>query len=426
MAGPDSKRMYLSIVAQNMDKIKSEKPYWNKNFVPVTASGTGTKYTMLQAAMMLDKLKVVKYLVGHPAVDVAVKSSDSKTTLMVAVIARMPCSVLEKLLERYDLRTINELDPGGCTALDYCEPNTPQYKLLQSLGCQTKKDRDASLQGFFGNAGTTAVHQRVRRKGDPKRPKEAKAEKEAEGSAPGTAAQNSPPSPRAEAASDNERSGTQQERRGSVSSEPGVSDDDCASDEEMDDPWQLVDEAEDLLYLLQTYLDKWGDDGEDGKLCQEWVGYTTKKIAKGKGKHAVEKWNDLMKSVYGEENVSRYEPKNSAKRHSNGKQSAASEAGAKSGESEDRPEDEVREETEKRTDDDTQEGEKPDPEILKNFFDPTAPPIEMKITQRKPPPPDGGPRVVGLRLNKEEARKQFADILGPRSSPKKKRNSKKN
>lgn len=38
MAGPDSKRMYLSIVAQNMEKIKSDKPYWNKNFVPITAT----------------------------------------------------------------------------------------------------------------------------------------------------------------------------------------------------------------------------------------------------------------------------------------------------------------------------------------------------------------------------------------------------
>lgn len=34
--------------------------------------------------MMLKKMKVVKYLAGHPAVDLSVKASDSRSTLMVA------------------------------------------------------------------------------------------------------------------------------------------------------------------------------------------------------------------------------------------------------------------------------------------------------------------------------------------------------
>ncbi|EPR59899.1 hypothetical protein TGRUB_288550 [Toxoplasma gondii RUB] len=423
MAGPDSKRMYLSIVAQNIDKIKSEKPYWNKNFVPITASGAGTKYTMLQAAMMLDKPKVVKYLVGHPAVDVAVKTSDGKSTLMVAVISRMPCTVLEKLLERYDLRTINELDPGGCTALDYCEPDTPQYNLLQSLGCQTKKDLDASLQGFFGNAGANVVHQRVRRKGDSKQPKE---EKRTQGSALGTSSQKDTE----KSASAGEKSVDQQHQSGGgdphSASDHCVSDEDSVSSDEADDPWKLFDTPEDLLKVLQAYLDVWGDEGEDAKLCQEWVCYVTKKIGKGKGSAAVEKWNALMVSVYGEGNVMRYEPKKCAKQGTNRDPPVPAYGGATSFEQGARYEEQQADGSEKRTDDDTRDGiERPDPDILKNFFDPTAPPVEMR-TPRKPPPADGGPRVVGLRVNKEEARKQFPCLLGPKSRSSKKRGSKKN
>ncbi|PFH32194.1 hypothetical protein BESB_021350 [Besnoitia besnoiti] len=428
MAGPDSKRMYLSIVAQNMDKIKAEKPYWNKNFVPITASGAGTKYTMLQAAMMLDKMKVVKYLAGHPAVDFSVKSTDNKSTLMIAAISQMPVSVLEKILERYDLRTINELDPAGNTALDLCEPDTEEYDFLQSVGCKTKADREATLHEFLVSAGNHVVHQRVRKKGEgERRPAEQAEAKSGAGSTP----QKTPRSTASgrETPTEPERRGAEQQdgnQRGTDANSPVKPDDaDCAVDEMDEDPWQLVDTPEDLLHLLQDYLETWGSEGDDGELCQEWVEYVTKKLKKGNGDRAVQKWNALMTSMYGEENLRHY----SANKHETAKQTE--EAGAPA--SEDKREAEPLEEsvaplpaqdTEKRPDADMgRTGDVPRPEVLKNFFDPTAPPIEMK-TPRKPPPPDGGPRVVGLGLDKEEARKQVAELLGsPRPSLRERRAS---
>ena len=54
-----------------------------------TLSGTGTKYTSLQAAMILQKMKVVDFLLDQPSIDLTVKSTDGKNTIIVAVEAKV-------------------------------------------------------------------------------------------------------------------------------------------------------------------------------------------------------------------------------------------------------------------------------------------------------------------------------------------------
>ncbi|PHJ17406.1 ankyrin repeat-containing protein [Cystoisospora suis] len=427
MAGPDSKRMYLSIVAQNMEKIKSDKPYWNKNFVPITATGAGAKYTALQAAMMLKKMKVVKFLVGHPAVDLSVKSSDNRSTLMVAAQSGMPLSVLEKLLDRYDLKTINELDPGGSTALDLCEPNTEEYEFLQSVGCRTKADREAALQGFLVSAGKHVVHQRVKTRNPSGvetggRTTTSPGKNDCQKTSPQrkTSETDSSCGEGSDIASDahSERSPSRHE----PGDQTGTGEQ-TDVDEEVEDPWKLFDSPKDLERVLQAYLDAWGEEGDDGELCKEWVKYVSKKIEKGKGKSAVEKWNDLMIASYGKEHVSRYVPKRYRQVGEQGKD--------EEGEGLDKGS--TFSDTASRSRDASRKGAESDPGVdgtqgvdaLKNFFDPTAPPIECK-TPRKPPPPDGGKRVVGIQVDKEQARKEVAGLfLSSSRSEKSRRGSKK-
>ncbi|CDJ58120.1 hypothetical protein, conserved [Eimeria maxima] len=124
MAGPDPKRMYIAINSQNLDALKPEKPYWSKPFVFVNPSGTGTKYTSLQAAMILQKMKVVDFLLDQPSVDLTVKSTDGKNTVTVAVEAKMGVGTLEKILRKLDLRCLGEVDSSGKGPIDYAEPGT--------------------------------------------------------------------------------------------------------------------------------------------------------------------------------------------------------------------------------------------------------------------------------------------------------------
>ena len=55
----------------------------------VDLSGTGAKYTAFQAAMILQKTKVVDYLVDQPSVDMTAKSTDGRNTLIIAVESKV-------------------------------------------------------------------------------------------------------------------------------------------------------------------------------------------------------------------------------------------------------------------------------------------------------------------------------------------------
>lgn len=52
-------------------------------------SGAGTKYTSFQAAMVLQKMKVVEFLIDQPSVDMGVRSTDGKTTLIIATESKV-------------------------------------------------------------------------------------------------------------------------------------------------------------------------------------------------------------------------------------------------------------------------------------------------------------------------------------------------
>lgn len=52
-------------------------------------SGSGPRYTSLQAAMVLQKLKAVEFLIDQPSIDLDVKSTDGKSTLIIAVESKV-------------------------------------------------------------------------------------------------------------------------------------------------------------------------------------------------------------------------------------------------------------------------------------------------------------------------------------------------
>lgn len=76
-------------------------------------SGTGIKYTSLQAAMMLKKMKIVDFLLDQPALDLTVKSTDGKNTVTVAVEAKVWSTVFSATRLQFACATIGSWCPIG-------------------------------------------------------------------------------------------------------------------------------------------------------------------------------------------------------------------------------------------------------------------------------------------------------------------------
>ncbi|OEH76012.1 hypothetical protein cyc_06421 [Cyclospora cayetanensis] len=301
MAGPDPKRMYLAINSQNIESLKAERPYWSKPFVFVTPSGTGTKYTSLQAAMMLQKMKVVDFLIDQPSVDLTVKSTDGKSTLIIAVEAKMKVSVLEKILRKLELRCLAEVDPSGKGPVDYAVPGSDEYEFLHSMGCKTKQEKEAAIAGFFGEdvKGTVpgvSEHQRRRKKGGAREQKSTK-----EG--------NIAPSSRSASEEDNS---------------DRASDAPHSNVEEVESTWRHFDDIDELETALKAYIHEWGDDHEEGKNCAHWLRSVSRARETGKTKKLLAKWNASMALKEKDDDGARDGGKDSTSRPSKGKSSKRS------------------------------------------------------------------------------------------------------
>ncbi|KAL8443266.1 hypothetical protein Emag_005991 [Eimeria magna] len=257
MAGPDPKRMYLAINSQNLESLKTEKPYWSKPFVFVTPSGSGPKYTAFQASMLLQKMKVVDFFLDQPSVDLSVKSTDGKNTLIVAVEAKMKVALLEKLLQKLDLKCLSEVDASGKGALDYADTGT---------------------EGFFGEnvKGTVpgvSEHQRRRKAGVGAKRKE-----------DGKSGKSESPSS-AEGAKDAE------EGEGEALPSAQAADSSGEAEEEEDNTWRKFDDIEELEAALNAYILEWGDDHEEGQSCAEWLRKISRAKDSGKKEKLLKKWN---------------------------------------------------------------------------------------------------------------------------------------
>ncbi|CDJ47431.1 hypothetical protein, conserved [Eimeria brunetti] len=274
MAGPDPKRMYIAINSQNLDALKPEKPYWSKPFVFVNPSGTGTKYTSLQAAMVLQKMKVVDFLLDQPSVDLTVKSTDGKNTITVAVEAKMSVGTLEKILRKLDLRCLAEVDSSGKGPIDYAEPGTDVYEFLHSMGCKTRHEKEVAMAGFFGESvkGTVpgvSEHQRRRKVGSSPRKKTEKP------SNAGTS-----------------RSSSEEELKSSQASESAGS-----SEEEEFAVWRHFDDIDELEQALRAYIDEWGKDHDDGESCANWLRSIARAKETGKTEKLLTKWNATIQGL---------------------------------------------------------------------------------------------------------------------------------
>ncbi|CDI73816.1 hypothetical protein, conserved [Eimeria praecox] len=275
MAGPDPKRMYIAINSQNLDALKPEKPYWSKPFVFVNPSGTGTKYTSLQAAMILQKMKVVDFLLDQPSVDLTVKSTDGKNTVMIAVEAKMGVGTLEKILHKLDLRCLSEVDSSGKGPIDYAEPGTDVYEFLHSMGCKTRHEKEVAMAGFFGESvkGTVpgvSEHQRRRKVGN---------------------------SPRKKAEKKTSSSGTSHSSSEEELKSPQPSEAPCSSEEEDDTLWRHFDDIDALEQALRAYIDEWGKDHDDGKSCAHWLRSVARARETGKTEKLLTKWNATIQGL---------------------------------------------------------------------------------------------------------------------------------
>lgn len=272
MAGPDPKRMYLAVNSQNIETLKALKPYWSKPFVSVTPSGSGTKYTALQAAMVLQKMKVVDFLLEQPSVDMGVKNTEGKSTLIIAVESKMTVEVLGKILEKFELRCLNEVDSAGYGAIDYSDPSSDVFEFLHSMGCKTKREKEVVMAGFFeenitGTIPGVSAQQRRRKAGStPRSKKEQKTE--------------TPASSRSLAESSNSPHSCSESKNA------------CReTDDQQDKLWGLFDNIEDLEAALKAYVDEWGVDHEEGENCAHWLRSLNKAKAAGKEEKLLKKWN---------------------------------------------------------------------------------------------------------------------------------------
>lgn len=300
MAGPDPKRMYLAINSQNIDALKAEKPYWSRPFVFLNPSGSGPKYTSLQAAMLLHKHRVVEFLIDQPSVDVAAKSTDGKSTLVIAVEAKMEVATLEKILQRLELRCLYDVDSTGKGPLDYAEPGSEVFDFLHSMGCKTREEKEAAMFNFFGEEvkGTVpgvSAHQRKRNKGaTPRQKSDRKSGKR------GSSASPSPASSPSGSPSSQYRGEEATSRASPSPASPSPSSQPDEGAEVVDNTWRPFDNIDDLEKALKAYIEEWGSDHEEGESCVQWLEGIDRARKGGKEAKLLKKWNASIADMHKE------------------------------------------------------------------------------------------------------------------------------
>ncbi|CDJ47489.1 ankyrin repeat-containing protein, putative [Eimeria brunetti] len=139
-----------SVIAKgNLGTVKALKRYWNQPVSDMDDESNASKYTLLQMALMLQKKKVVEYLLPQQDLDLNTKATDGTTALMTAcdhqastdnsvsiplIRVPVPLDWVKAMLEQGASKSINDKDNEGRTALDRCEKGTPLYDLLVKFG----------------------------------------------------------------------------------------------------------------------------------------------------------------------------------------------------------------------------------------------------------------------------------------------------
>ncbi|CDJ42606.1 ankyrin repeat-containing protein, putative [Eimeria tenella] len=74
-----------SVIANgSLGTVKAMKRYWNQPVSDMNDDSNASKYTLLQMALMLQKKKVVEYLLPQQDLDLNTKATDGTTALMTA------------------------------------------------------------------------------------------------------------------------------------------------------------------------------------------------------------------------------------------------------------------------------------------------------------------------------------------------------
>ncbi|PFH37879.1 ankyrin repeat-containing protein [Besnoitia besnoiti] len=126
------------IAGGSINTIKSLKKYWNSPVSDVDDNSSEAKYTMLQMAILLNKKKIVEYLIPQKDLDLTTRATDGTTALMTAVEKDVPLDWIRAMLERGADKNINVEDNEGRMAIDRCEKGSAVYDLLVRYGAQPK------------------------------------------------------------------------------------------------------------------------------------------------------------------------------------------------------------------------------------------------------------------------------------------------
>ncbi|KAL8439918.1 hypothetical protein Efla_004843 [Eimeria flavescens] len=129
------------IATGSLGTVKAMKRYWNQPVSDMDDNSNASKYTLLQMALMLQKRKVVEYLLPQEDLDLNTKATDGTTALMTACDQHVPIDWVQAMLERGANKSINDEDKEGRTALDRCEKGSPIYDLLIKYGATPRPEK---------------------------------------------------------------------------------------------------------------------------------------------------------------------------------------------------------------------------------------------------------------------------------------------
>ncbi|KAL8454922.1 hypothetical protein Emag_001288 [Eimeria magna] len=132
------------IATGSLGTVKAMKRYWNQPVSDMDDNSNASKYTLLQMALMLQKKRVVEYLVPQEDLDLNTKATDGTTALMTACDQQVPLDWIQAMLERGANKSINDEDNEGRSALDRCEKGSPVYELLLKYGATPRPEKPAT------------------------------------------------------------------------------------------------------------------------------------------------------------------------------------------------------------------------------------------------------------------------------------------
>ncbi|VWU50675.1 ankyrin-repeat protein, putative [Hepatocystis sp. ex Piliocolobus tephrosceles] len=117
-----------------IDDVKKLKPYWNMQIANYKEGAKEPVYTLLQMAIIMNKKKIVGYLLARRGLDINVLSRNNQTALMIACEKKVPLDWIEAILKKGGDLGINMKDDYNETALDKCIFNSKAYRLLLKYG----------------------------------------------------------------------------------------------------------------------------------------------------------------------------------------------------------------------------------------------------------------------------------------------------